>query len=195
MVNGSKISIKLALLGDAGVGKTSLRRRWMGESFKESHLPTIGVDFSVRIVSEEGMDVEFQIWDMSGQELFRPVRERFLAGSQAILYVYDVTNSLSLHRIKYWYQEAKDAIGEERFPNVCSLLIGNKIDLIADPSKTLSEAEEIAKELVTCKVKGEETEKSIFLTSALTGENVEEVFSYITKRMLKKIVLNKHASS
>ncbi len=191
MVNESKISIKLALLGDAGVGKTSLRRRWMGESFKESHLPTIGVDFSVRIVSEENTKVEFQIWDMSGQELFRPVRERFLASSQAILYVYDVTNPLSLERIKYWYQEAKSAIGEERFPHVCSVLIGNKIDLISDISETLPQARNVLKGLTACKLQNEEAKKPIFLTSALTGENVEEVFTYITKRMVKRIVLNK----
>ncbi len=192
MVSEAKISIKLALLGDAGVGKTSLRRRWMGESFKESHLPTIGVDFSVRIVHEENTEVEFQIWDMSGQDLFRPVRERFLANSQAILYVYDVTNPLSLERLRYWNQEARVAIGGDRYQNVCSLLVGNKIDLVSNSKETLPRAREILRELTACG--SSEEDKAIFLTSALTGENVEEVFTYITKKMVKRILLNKQES-
>ena len=122
--------LKITLLGDGAVGKTSIRNRYMGRGFKESHLMTIGADFAAvdKTVKYNDKDyhVTFQIWDLAGQARFTEVRQRFYFGSLGGLLLFDITRPESFSNIPNWLNEIWKNSGTGAVPIV---LIGNKSDL------------------------------------------------------------------
>lgn len=124
-----KYNVKIALLGDGGVGKTSIRHKFMGKFFKSTYMETVGSDFSDKSITFEynlkSIDVNFQIWDLAGQPKFQNIRQMYYAGSQALIFVFDLTRPDSLNNIKHWVDE----VLKNELKNLPVLLIGNKIDL------------------------------------------------------------------
>jgi small GTP-binding protein len=150
---------KVVIAGDENVGKTSLVRRYCEGKFDASRVATIGVDFQTQTVELEDGPVKLSIWDMAGQDRFKPIREGFYRGSLAAALVYDVTVPESLAHLERWYHEVTQAAPSQGF-----VIIGNKIDLERADNPTHARA--LA-----------ETLKGPFIeTSALTGEGVEEMF-------------------
>ena len=116
---------KLVLIGDSGVGKSCLLLRFADDTYTESHISTIGVDFKIRTIQLEGKTIKLQIWDTAGQERFRTITSSYYRGAHGIIVVYDVTEMESYNNIKQWLHE----IDRYACEGVNRLLVGNKSDL------------------------------------------------------------------
>jgi len=166
-------AVKVVIIGDWGVGKTSLRRRFLGKSLTENYLPTLGVDISSMNVKRNDEEVTLMFWDLAGQHRFRHIRSGFYKGARIALIVFDVSRHETLDNVKVWVQELI-----ERWKKIPTILIGNKIDLRGTHACVMpEEGERVAaevSELLGRKVPYIET-------SALTGENVEKVVEMILK--------------
>merc|ERR1712157_499578 len=116
---------KLVLIGDSGVGKSCLLLRFADDSFTDSYISTIGVDFRFRTVNIDMKTVKLQIWDTAGQERFRTITSAYYRGAHGIIMVYDVTNSESFEHVEEWLSEVNRHASE----TTKKLLVGNKCDL------------------------------------------------------------------
>ncbi|KAL9253000.1 GTP-binding protein YPTM2-like protein [Drosera capensis] len=119
---------KLLLIGDSGVGKSCLLLRFADDSYVESYISTIGVDFKIRTVEQDGKTIKLQIWDTAGQERFRTITSSYYRGAHGIIIVYDVTDQHSFENVKQWLSE----IDRYASDNVVKLLVGNKSDLTSN---------------------------------------------------------------
>ncbi|KAJ2053920.1 Ras- protein Rab-1A, partial [Coemansia sp. S155-1] len=116
---------KLLLIGDSGVGKSCLLLRFADDTYTESYISTIGVDFKIRTIELEGKTVKLQIWDTAGQERFRTITSSYYRGAHGIIVVYDITDNTTFGDVKQWLQEIDRYASE----GVNKLLVGNKRDL------------------------------------------------------------------
>ncbi|MDH5404668.1 MAG: GTP-binding protein [Candidatus Heimdallarchaeota archaeon] len=178
--------LKIALLGDGAVGKTNLRRRYLGQVFTTDHLMTLGADFAAAEKNIEMNDktfhITFQVWDLAGQENFNQVRSMYYRGCFGALMVFDRTRPASFRNIPNWIAELKKNSGKDLIPII---LLGNKFDLV-DTAKNIVPKEDIDKFLSDI---NEEALKKGFEvkyldTSALTGLNVEVAFETLGKSIL-----------
>ncbi|KAF9684942.1 hypothetical protein SADUNF_Sadunf03G0002800 [Salix dunnii] len=126
MSNEYDYLFKLLLIGDSSVGKSCLLLRFADDSYVDSYISTIGVDFKIRTVEHDGKTIKLQIWDTAGQERFRTITSSYYRGAHGIIIVYDVTEMESFNNVKQWLNEI------DRYANdsVCKLLVGNKCDLV-----------------------------------------------------------------
>jgi len=160
---------KLLLIGDSGVGKSCLLLRFADDTYTESYISTIGVDFKIRTIELEGKTVKLQIWDTAGQERFRTITSSYYRGAHGIIVVYDVTDNDTFTNVKQWLQEIDRYASE----GVNKLLVGNKSDLTSKKVVEYSVAKEFADQL-----------KIPFLeTSAKTALNVEQAFLTMAKEI------------
>ncbi|KAA0190096.1 Small GTP-binding protein Rab1, partial [Fasciolopsis buskii] len=118
---------KLLLIGDSGVGKSCLLLRFADDTYCDTYISTIGVDFKIRTIELNGKVVKLQIWDTAGQERFRTITSSYYRGAHGIIIVYDVTDMSSYNSVKDWLNEIK-CYADSR---VSRLLVGNKCDLVA----------------------------------------------------------------
>jgi Ras-related protein Rab-1A len=117
--------VKLVIIGDSGVGKSSLLLRFSDDQFVENYMATIGVDFRFKTLNIDGRRVKFQIWDTAGQERFRTITSAYYKGCHGIVMVYDITNRSSLENLKsFWLNEVESYADQ----SIELGLIGNKID-------------------------------------------------------------------
>ena len=176
---------KIVLLGDGAVGKTSLRRRYLGKGFNQSHLMTIGADFASTNIDVDGEILNTQIWDLAGQRNFQMIRQRFLLGSHGALIVFDVTNKGSFLSLKNWLNELWTV---NRRTDIPLLFIGNKVDLIDQRVVTPQEAENFVKYVASHpRLRG--VPVSYIETSAKDGTNVQEAFAIMGKELVQKFKL------
>lgn len=126
---------KILLIGNSSVGKSSLLMRFADDTFHEAFLPTIGVDFKIRTILNEGSLVKLQMWDTAGQEKFRNITTAYYKGSQGVLLVYDICDRKSFDDAKSWLNE----IEKYANPNIVKILVGNKADM--NRSRTVSQEE------------------------------------------------------
>jgi len=160
---------KLLLIGDSGVGKSCLLLRFADDTYTESYISTIGVDFKIRTIELEGKTVKLQIWDTAGQERFRTITSSYYRGAHGIIVVYDVTDNDTFTNVKQWLQEIDRYASE----GVNKLLVGNKSDLTSKKVVEYSVAKEFADQL-----------KIPFLeTSAKNALNVEQAFLTMAKEI------------
>ena len=181
-------NVKILLLGDGGVGKTAIRRRFMGQGFKSVYMETIGSDFSTKTVEFEdnltSVAINFQIWDLAGQPKFQNIRQMFYAGSQGAIFVFDLTRLDSLENIKLWINEVKN----NGISHVPSLLIGNKVDL-KDEGIPICDTESDLKisEVIHTVLNDNEVSVNTIRTSAKTGYNIDQAFELLAKEIYFQI--------
>lgn len=172
---------KLLLIGDSGVGKSCLLLRFADDTYTESYISTIGVDFKIRTIDLDGKTIKLQIWDTAGQERFRTITSSYYRGAHGIIVVYDVTDFESFNNVKSWLHE----IDRYACENVNKLLVGNKCDLESSRKVTTEQAKEFADSLGI----------QFLETSAKNSTNVENAFQQmahqIKQRMKSQPVDNK----
>ena len=160
---------KLLLIGDSGVGKSCLLLRFADDTYTESYISTIGVDFKIRTIELEGKTVKLQIWDTAGQERFRTITSSYYRGAHGIIVVYDVTDEATVNNVKQWLQEIERYACE----GVNKLLVGNKADLTGSKQVDYEAAKQFADQL-----------NIPFLeTSAKDATNVEQAFLTMAKQI------------
>ncbi|BAT83443.1 ras-related protein RABD2a [Vigna umbellata] len=153
---------KLLLIGDSGVGKSCLLLRFADDSYIESYISTIGVDFKIRTVEQDGKTIKLQIWDTAGQERFRTITSSYYRGAHGIIIVYDVTDEDSFNNVKQWLSE----IDRYASDSVNKLLVGNKCDLTENRAVSYDTAKAFADEIGI----------PFMETSAKDATNVEQAF-------------------
>ncbi len=170
-----EFSIKLILTGDYKVGKTSLIKRFVDNLFQDSYISTIGVEISKKVIEiGEKTSINFIIWDIGGQiKQMIPYRKRFYSGANACFIVIDRTRSEHQNSIKTWYDEIKNSVPN----NISIVIVCNKSDLIDEIVVSEADIKKVA----------DEYGFHYILTSAKTGENVNDVFSYIGYKLLENI--------
>ncbi|CED84490.1 gtp-binding protein ypt1 [Phaffia rhodozyma] len=160
---------KLLLIGDSGVGKSCLLLRFADDTYTESYISTIGVDFKIRTIELEGKTVKLQIWDTAGQERFRTITSSYYRGAHGIIVVYDVTDNETFTNVKQWLQE----IDRYAIEGVNKLLVGNKNDLVSKKAVEYGAAKEFADSLSI----------PFLETSAKEATNVEQAFLTMAKQI------------
>ncbi|XP_041600375.1 ras-related protein Rab-13 isoform X3 [Vulpes lagopus] len=103
---------KLLLIGDSGVGKTCLIIRFAEDSFNNTYISTIGIDFKIRTVDVEGKKIKLQVWDTAGQERFKTITTAYYRGAMGIILVYDITDEKSFENIQNWMKSIKELARE-----------------------------------------------------------------------------------
>lgn len=116
---------KVLILGESGVGKSSILQAYVNNFFSENYISTIGVDFFIKILKHNNTSIKIQIWDTAGQERFRSIVNAYYRGCHAVILVYDCTDIDSFDRLKCWYKEIKNFLTEL----VPILVISNKNDI------------------------------------------------------------------
>jgi small GTP-binding protein len=160
--------LKVVVVGDGAVGKTSLIRRYVEGKFDASRVATIGVDFYTQRVQLPSGMVKLSIWDMAGQERFEAVRTGFYRGSRAAALVYDITSPGSLKNLRRWREEVLRAVGQQPF-----VVVGNKIDLTRTVRPEFG------------RVFASYVGAPYLETSALTGEGVADLFKALATQAVQ----------
>ncbi|XVE86650.1 hypothetical protein DITRI_Ditri18aG0051800 [Diplodiscus trichospermus] len=166
--------LKVIVLGDCGVGKTSLMNQYVYNKFNQQYKATIGADFVTKELQIDDKLVTLQIWDTAGQERFQSLGSAFYRGADCCVLVYDVNVPRSFETLNNWREEflkQADPSNPEAFPFI---IIGNKIDIDGGSSRVVSEK----KARDWCASRGN---IPYFETSAKDDYNVDEVFLCVAK--------------
>jgi len=169
---------KVCVVGDGGVGKTSMVLRYCEDTFKENYIMTIGSNFSTKQVKLEdypNFTVKLQLWDLAGQKHFSFVRPPFYRGATAIIYTFDLTRRSSFQNILQWKDEVEKVIGDGK----PSVLVGNKIDLANQGNREVGERDGEA-------LRREINAIGYYETSAKEDYGVDPVFKSVTLAILRE---------
>ncbi len=168
-----RTSIKIGLLGDGSVGKTSICHTFTGIEFGDDTMTTVGTaKFEKKITLSNQKEIKLVLWDTAGQERFRSAGFKAIRSVQGIALVFDVINKKSFDNIETWLSEIKD-----NFDKPCLVLLGNKIDM--EENKWNVTQEEIDKFVKEKKI-------TYYPTSAKTNQGINEAFTYMANLIYKK---------
>jgi len=205
------IQVKLVLLGEAAVGKSSVVLRFVSNDFQANKEPTIGAAFLTQKCRLEDRVLRYEIWDTAGQERFHSLAPMYYRNAQAAVVVYDVTKGTSLEKAKSWVKELQ----RQANPNIVIALAGNKVDLVTPSTASSSSSsgqqsfesedepddatatpgeiaaagggggEEGLRQVPTDEAQAYAAEAGLlfFETSAKTGEGIVELFTEIAKKI------------
>ena len=165
----TEICLKVLLIGDSSVGKTALIWKYIDGSFSLNHVITVGVECRNKKIIINNLEIKLQIWDTSGQEIYRSVTKSIYRNSDALIFVFDITNENSFNHIKDWMTDS-EMVGKD----FKKILIGNKSDLIDE--------RKINKEKIENYLKN--NNMKYFETSAKNGKNLDVIFTEIVKLIL-----------
>ena len=171
----SKVLLKVVLLGDSGVGKTSLISQYVNKKFSYQYKLTIGADCQTKELALENKLVTLQIWDTAGQERFRSLNGAFYRGADCCILVYDVTSSNSFKSLNGWMDEFLIRSSPQNPDNFPFIVIGNKVDL-KNRSVTTNKGK------LWCYYRNN---IPYFETSAKEDHDIEEAFQNIAMRALQ----------
>nr|KAI8878215.1 hypothetical protein K501DRAFT_326132 [Backusella circina FSU 941] len=178
MSNRKKVLLKVIILGDSGVGKTSLMNQYVNKKFSGQYKATIGADFLTKEVMVDDKLVTMQIWDTAGQERFQSLGVAFYRGADCCVLVYDVNNNKSYESLGQWHDEFLVQASPRDPDNFPFVVLGNKVDV--DESKRMVSQK---RAMAFCQAKGN---IPYFETSAKEAINVEQAFQTIAKNALQQ---------
>jgi small GTP-binding protein len=168
----SSYKLKVLLCGPAGVGKTSLIMRFIKSKFQTDYKLTVGVDILTKDVELANDNIcTLSIWDIGGQERFSFIRSTFYKGAAGALLVFDLSRAATWDEIKNWRAEVKQFAGDIPF-----VLIGNKLDLLADVGEVIDRDE--------ARAYAESQGSEYIETSAKDNLNVDQAFIALTKKIV-----------
>ena len=174
MENQENITCKVVLVGESGVGKTSIINRYLNNTYNENQKSTFAPKFKNKILNypEYNKSISFDIWDTAGQEAYRSITKNFYVNAAIGVMVYDIRNRESFENIKkYWSQQLKDS----GVQNIVLAIAGNKCDIFNEEEVSENEAREYAESI-----------GAVFqLTSCKENIGIDELFKESGKRFLE----------
>lgn len=176
MASRKKVLLKVIILGDSGVGKTSLMNQYVNKKFNAQYKATIGADFLTKEVTVDDRLVTMQIWDTAGQERFQSLGVAFYRGADSCVLVFDVVQPKTFDNLDSWRDEFLIQAGPRDPDNFPFVVLGNKIDV---DSRVVAQKRALA----WCQAKGN---IPYFETSAKEAINVEQAFQVIARNALKQ---------
>jgi len=168
---------KVLLIGNSGVGKSSLLVRFADDVFTDNFMPTIGVDFKIRNNEVDGKTIKLQIWDTAGQERFKTITSSYYKGAHGIIVTYDITCRDSFSAIQNWMAEVEKHASD----NISRILVGNKCDLESQRVVSTEEGQELADHYCI----------RFLETSAKDSKNVEQAFTLMTREIKNRVAITK----
>jgi len=168
-----KVVVKVGMLGDSEVGKTSLMVRYIEGKFDEDYICTLGVNFMEKAVNIKNNEITFSIWDLGGQREFRGMLPRVCNDAVAILFMFDLSRKSTLLNVKEWFYQAK----EHTTKSTIALLVGTKYDKFTSLSK--DEQEDITNQ---ARKFSKAMKAPLIFTSAHASINVQKIFKIILSR-------------
>ena len=166
-------AFKFILVGDTGVGKTSIISRFITGEFSPDHEFTIGVEFGAKTISVNNRVIKLQIWDTAGQEQFRAVTRSYYRSSAAALVIFDTTRKETFRSVARWVEDVRNNSNKD----VVLVLIGNKVDLVQERMVSRNEAAKLSQDFGMLYLQ----------TSALRQDNVERAFVWPAGNILDRI--------
>jgi len=165
-------NLKILIIGESGVGKSSLLLRFTDDQFDAEISATIGVDFKVKVITIDGNKVKLAIWDTAGQERFRTLTPSYYRGGQGAILVYDVTNRESFQKIEDWLNELETYTTNH---DMIKMLVGNKCDMEAERVVSKEEGQKCARKY-----------QMMFIeASAKTKEGVQCAFEELVEKVIQ----------
>ena len=168
------VEIKTILVGMSGTGKTNIINAITGQKFEENKFTTSTSSFVDKYMTVKNKKYRLEIWDTAGQEKFRSLTKIFIKDSKIVIFVYDITTRASFEEIDFWVSTVKDILKEDK---IVYGLAGNKKDLFQNEAVEEEEGEKKAQEI-----------GALFkLTSAKTGQGINEFIQSLLEEYVKKI--------
>ncbi|HUU77779.1 MAG TPA: GTP-binding protein [candidate division Zixibacteria bacterium] len=168
---------KIVLLGDPGVGKTSLVQRYIFDHFQRDYMTTLGLNFYVRTFEYPDAEVKLMIWDIAGQKSRRKIGLRYLQGASGALLAYDLTNQETFDNLPSWYEDLVSANGRD----VPVVIVGTKLDLAQTRQIPLAYNIKKFGDLPAAKA-------NLIFTSAKTDTNVDAAFNLIIQELVSGLI-------
>lgn len=165
-------TIKILLVGDSGVGKSSIMIQFVDLEYSNTYSSTVGVDYKTIPIKLDNYCCKLLLWDTAGQERFRTISKIYYRGAHAVIYVYDKTDRQSFDNLKYWMKEVEEVAPD----NIIKILVGNKSDISGKRVISLEEAHEFA--LIN-------NFKDFYEVSAKKSLNVDKPFLSIASNIIK----------
>ena len=165
-----KLSIKLLLIGDSEVGKTSLLLKYTEHIFPEEHIATIGVEYKDKYIIKDNYNIRLQIWDTAGQERFHSITKNIYRNTNGVIFIYDITKKETFDNIKNWILDLQSASAD-----IKGIILGNKNDLTDKREVNMTDLKEL----------GEKYKMPYMETSAKNNVNVNEGFELIVNELLQ----------
>jgi len=162
--------VRLMLIGNSTVGKTSIIKRFCKNKFTNSFISSIGIDFETKYVKIDNKTINLQIWDTAGQERYKVISRNYFNQSDGFIIVYDITNRKTFDDVVNWIEQIQELAGEY----TKNIIVGNKLDL----EKMRKVEKEEGKELA------EKYNYIFFETSAQSGKNIDKAFDSLTRSIL-----------
>ena len=168
---------KIIVVGDGGVGKTTILHRYIEKEFLEDTKMTIGTNFFVKDIEfpDQDLSVKLQIWDLGGQSHFSAIRQNFYSGTKGVIYTFDLVRRYTFNNLLDWKKEVENVIGQG---SPC-VLVGNKVDLITNENLSVSDSDIrlLQKELSFTKY---------IQTSAKENIGIYEAFQYLAQEIVSR---------
>lgn len=168
-MENDEVILKLLILGDMSVGKTTLLLKYVDNYTPDIYISTFGVDYKIKNIVYNNIKITLQIWDTAGEERYRVITKSFVKGADGVIYMYDITQKDSFINIKKWIEET-----EAQSLNAQKIIVGNKIDLEENREVTEEMKEKLKKELNV----------DIIEISAKQGINIDQAFDKLVKKIL-----------
>lgn len=167
------VTLKVIVVGNGQVGKTSLITRYAKGVMTENYKKTIGTDFFEKSITlKSGETLNLYLWDTAGQEMFAELTKAYYRGAGAVVYAFSTTDRDSFLAVENWKRKVEEQCG----PNICAVLIQNKTDLIADSKMTSAEVEDLSKRIGV----------KLYRTCVKDNVLVSDVFEYLSGQYLAK---------